>query len=142
AVAGRSDVMSLLKYGAASDTWSAAPIACASVVATLDEFEQTDVLGHAAQLSERLMAGLVRLKETGLIAKVRGEGVVFGIEAATVNGTSAETVANEIVKACYLGEAGGDGIHLLGPLAGKVIRVSPPLTMTTDEAEASLELMY
>jgi 4-aminobutyrate aminotransferase-like enzyme len=142
AVVGRSDVLSLMKYGAASDTWSAAPIACASVVATLDEFESHDVLGHAATLSERFFAGLNRLKETGLVAKVRGEGMVFGIECAAAGGKPPEQVANAIVEACYRGEPGGDGIHLLGPLAGKVIRVSPPLTMTEAEAEASLGLLY
>nr|MDQ3330781.1 aminotransferase class III-fold pyridoxal phosphate-dependent enzyme [Planctomycetota bacterium] len=141
AVAGRSDVLNLMKYGAASDTWSAAPIACASVVATLEEFEEADVLRHVGSLSQALFAGLARLKETGLVAKVRGEGVVFGLECAAVGDLSAEAVANAIVEACYLGEKGGDGIHLLGPLAGKVIRVSPPLTMTAQETEESLDLL-
>jgi acetylornithine/succinyldiaminopimelate/putrescine aminotransferase len=36
---------------------------------------------------------------------------------------------------------GGDGIHLLGPLAKKVIRISPPLTITEAEAQAAMELM-
>ena len=36
--------------------------------------------------------------------------------------------------ACYRGEAGGDGIHLLGPLAKKVIRIAPPLVLTEAEA--------
>lgn len=142
AVAGRSDVLSLMKYGAASDTWSAAPIACASVVATLDEFKNTDVLANAAKLSTQLFEGLIRLKDTGLIAKVRGEGVVFGIECAAAGGRTPEQVANAVVEACYRGEPAGDGIHLLGPLSGKVIRVSPPLTMTEAEAEASLALMH
>ena len=142
AVAGRSDVMSLMKYGSASDTWSAAPIACASVTATIDEFERLDVLKHADKISKKILAGLVRLKETGLVSHVRGEGMVFGIECAAAGGVSAEEVANAVVKACYLGESGGDGIHLLGPLSGKVIRISPPLTMTIEETEASLELLF
>jgi len=142
ALAGRSDILSQMKYGSASDTWSAAPIACASVVATLEEFAETDVLRHVGRLSGALFEGLGRLKETGLVAKVRGEGVVFGLECAAVGGQSAEAVANAIVEACYLGEPHGDGIHLLGPLAGKVIRVSPPLTMTAEETKDSLELLY
>lgn len=141
AVAGRADVLGLLKYGAASDTWSAAPLACASVIATLDEFEQANVLGHAEKIGEQILAGLIRLKETGLIAKVRGEGMVFGIECGPAGRHSAEDVANAVVEACYRGEPGGDGIHLLGPLAGKVIRISPPLTMTEAETADSLELM-
>lgn len=142
ALAGRSDILSQMKYGSASDTWSAAPIACASVVATLEEFAEADVLRHVGRLSEALFEGLARLKETGLVAKVRGEGVVFGLECAAVGGQPAEAVANAIVEACYLGEPGGDGIHLLGPLAGKVIRVSPPLTMTAEETKDSLDLLY
>lgn len=141
AVVGRKDVMAHLKYGEASDTWSANPLSCAAVLATLDEFESTDVLRHAGRLSEIFTTGLERLKKTRLIAKVRGEGMVFGIECAAVGHLSPGEVANAIVEACYLGQD-NDGIHMLGPLAGKVLRVSPPLTMTTTEAEESLVLLY
>ncbi|HTI50670.1 MAG TPA: aminotransferase class III-fold pyridoxal phosphate-dependent enzyme, partial [Planctomycetaceae bacterium] len=82
AVVGRGDVMASLKYGEASDTWSANPLGCASVLATLDEFEGTDILAHARALTPIFLEGLNRLKETGLVAKVRGEGLVFGIECA------------------------------------------------------------
>ncbi|MEZ6066486.1 MAG: hypothetical protein R3B90_12435 [Planctomycetaceae bacterium] len=41
---------------------------------------------------------------------------------------------------CYRGRD-GVGIHLLGPLASKVLRISPPLTMTMTEAEQSLQLL-
>ena len=50
AVVGRSDILASLKYGEASDTWSANPIASAAVIATLDEFEASDVLEHTRQL--------------------------------------------------------------------------------------------
>ena len=142
AAVGRSDIIASLKYGEASDTWSANPLACAAVLATLDEFESTDVLANGERLSTIFFEGLERLKETGLITKVRGEGMVFGIECADAGEMPAGDVANAIVEACYLGEDGGDGIHLLGPLAEKVLRVSPPMTMTESEARESLELLY
>ena len=41
AVIGRSDIINHMGYGATSDTWSANPLSCAAVLATLDEFEQT-----------------------------------------------------------------------------------------------------
>jgi 4-aminobutyrate aminotransferase-like enzyme len=141
ATVGRADLMGTLKYGEASDTWSANPIACAAVLATLDEFEQTDVMENTARLNRQFVEGLTALKETGLIAKVRGEGMVFGLECAAVAGRSASEVANEIVKACYLGRK-DRGIHLLGPLAGCVLRVSPPMTMTQQEARDSLQLLH
>ena len=142
AAVGRGDVFASLKYGEGSDTWSANPLACAAVLATLDEFEGTDVLENTRRLSQQFTVALNRLKETGLIAKVRGEGMVFGIECADAGDLPAKDVANEIVKACYLGREGGDGIHLLGPLANTVIRVSPPMTMTAAEARDSLKLLY
>lgn len=142
AVVGRGDVMASLKYGEASDTWSANPVASAAVLATLDEFETTDVLAHTRRVSEIFFRGLSRLKETNLISKVRGEGMVFGIECGAAGQLSAGDVANKIVEACYLGKRGGDGIHFLGPLAGCVLRVSPPLTITVEQAEASLDLLY
>ena len=140
AAVGRTDVFASLKYGEASDTWSANPLSSAAVLASLDEFETTDVLSRGQQLSQTLAAGLVRLKETGLIAAVRGEGCVWGIECAA-GSHSAEEVANEIVRLCYLGDAQGRSIHLLGPLAGKVIRISPPLVMPPDEAREYLDVM-
>ena len=142
AAVGRGDVIASLTYGEASDTWSANPIGCAAVLATLDEFESTDVLDNTRKLSVIFFEGLKKLKETGVIAKVRGEGMVFGIECGPVGGLSAAEVANKVVEACYLGQPGGDGIHLLGPLAGTVLRISPPMTMTEEDAHKSLDLLY
>lgn len=141
AVVGRRDLMASLKYGEASDTWSANPLSCAAVLATLDEFETTTVLEHTRALTPLFLEGLQRLKETGLIAKVRGEGLVFGIEAAACGDLSPRDVAVEIVKAAYLGN-GSEGLHLLGPLAGCVIRISPPMVLTEAEARAALDLLY
>jgi 4-aminobutyrate aminotransferase-like enzyme len=141
AVACNSAIVSALKYGEASDTWSANPLSCAAVLATLDEFAEQDLLPHIARLTPVFFAGLDRLKETGLISKVRGEGVVFGIECAAVGDLQPSEVAAKIVEACYLGRD-GVGVHLLGALAGKVLRVSPPLTITVEQAEESLSLMH
>lgn len=141
AVAARGDAFSVMKYGEVSDTWSANPLSCAAVLATLDEFESTDVLDHVRELTPLFVAGLHRLKQTGLVNHVRGEGLVFGFECAPVGTIAAGDVAAKIVEACYLGRD-GVGIHLLGALAGKVLRVSPPLTITTAEAKASLNLLH
>jgi 4-aminobutyrate aminotransferase-like enzyme len=141
AVVGRGDIMASLKYGEASDTWSANPMGCAAVLATLDEFESTPILEHTRALTPVFVEGLNRLKETGLISKVRGEGLVFGIECADCSDRSSNQVAVEIVKAAYLGDETGAGIHLLGPLAGNVIRISPPNVITETQARESLDLL-
>jgi 4-aminobutyrate aminotransferase-like enzyme len=141
AVVGRGDIMASLKYGEASDTWSANPMGCAAVLATLDEFESTPILEHTRALTPIFVTGLNRLKETGLVSKVRGEGLVFGIECADCGELPSNQIAVEIVKAAYLGSASGEGVHLLGPLAGNVIRISPPNVITDAQARESLELL-
>jgi 4-aminobutyrate aminotransferase-like enzyme len=142
AAVGRADVFATLDYGEGSDTWSANPLSSAAVVATLDEFETADVLGAGRRLAEVLERGLCRLKQTGLIRHVRGEGCVWGIECPSVGKFSEKQVARACVETCYLGDAQGRAIHLLGPLAGKVIRISPPLVMPLDEAQSYLDVMY
>jgi 4-aminobutyrate aminotransferase-like enzyme len=141
AAVGRADVFARLQYGEASDTWSANPLASAAVLATLDEYETTDVLAQARRLSQVIERGLLKLAELPAVAHIRGEGVVWGVECAAIGSTPADAVARACVEACYLGDDQGRAIHLLGPLAGKVIRVSPPLVMPPAEAADYLDAM-
>lgn len=144
AAVGRADLFGALDYGEASDTWSANPLASAAVLATLDELAERDVLAHSRRVSRLIEAGLVELKELPFVRKVRGEheGMVWGVETADHDGRSAAEWANALVLACYHGDGpDGDGVHLLGPLAKKVVRIAPPLTITEAEARDSLALM-
>jgi 4-aminobutyrate aminotransferase-like enzyme len=144
AAVGRADLWERLDYGEGSDTWSANTLGCAAVLATLEEFAAGDVLAHSRRVSAIIEEGLVRLKELPFVAAVRGEngGMVWGLETADHAGTSAADWANAIVLACYRGDDGkGDGVHLLGPLAKKVIRIAPPLVISEAEARESMELM-
>ena len=88
AAAGPADLFGALDYGEASDTWSANPLCCAAVLATLEEFAAGDVLGRSRRASAVLEEGLVRLKQLPFIAHVRGEkgGMVWGVESATTRG--------------------------------------------------------
>ncbi|MBP86313.1 MAG: aspartate aminotransferase family protein [Planctomycetaceae bacterium] len=141
ACVGPAAVFEVLQYGEGSDTWSANPLSSAAVLATLDEFESNDVIVRGKQLSPIIEEGLVALKTTGVIENVRGEGCVWGIECAGIGSLEPEEAANDCVEACYRGDAQGRAIHLLGPLAGRVLRVSPPLTMPEDELREYLEVM-
>jgi 4-aminobutyrate aminotransferase-like enzyme len=142
AAVGPAEVFAAMRYGEASDTWSANPLASAAVLATLDEYESGEVLRHARDLARVLEVGLSRLTELEVVSHVRGEGVVWGLECAAIAGHAADEVANACVEACYRGDSDGAAIHLLGPLAGRVIRVSPPLVMPLDEAKTYLDAMY
>src|SRR6516162_7567231 len=63
AAVGRTDLFATLDYGEGSDTWSANPLCCAAVLATLDEFEARDVMGPCRHASTIIEAGLIKLKE-------------------------------------------------------------------------------
>jgi 4-aminobutyrate aminotransferase-like enzyme len=146
AAVGRADLFANLEYGEGSDTWSANPLSCAAVLATLDEFASRDILGPCRQASRIIEEGLVRLKRLPFIARVRGEkdGMVWGVEMQDYSGRSAADWANAAVLACYRGlpdRPRSDGIHLLGPLAKKVLRIAPPLIISTSEAREAMELM-
>jgi 4-aminobutyrate aminotransferase-like enzyme len=145
AAVGRADIFASLDYGEGSDTWSANPLCCAAVLATLDEFARRDVLGPCHRSSAIVEEGLIRLKQLPFVNKVRGEkgGMVWGVEMQDHAGRNAADWANAAVLACYRGlEPGGDGIHLLGPLAKKVIRIAPPLVISETEAHEAMQLMY
>jgi len=142
AAVGRSDLFASLDYGEGSDTWSANPLCCSAVLATLDEFESRDVIGEMKTASRIIEAGLLKVKELPFVSAVRGEkdGMVWGVEFQDAGARSAPEWANAFVLACYLGD-GKDGIHLLGPLSKKVVRIAPPLTIIADEARDSMTLM-
>jgi 4-aminobutyrate aminotransferase-like enzyme len=145
AAVGRSDLFASLDYGEGSDTWSANPLCCAAVLATLDEFAGRDVLGPCRKASAVIEEGLVGLKKLPFVANIRGEkgGMVWGVEMKDHAGQSAGDWANAAVLACYRGQGdNGDGIHLLGPLSKKVIRIAPPLVISEAEARDSLVLMH
>jgi 4-aminobutyrate aminotransferase-like enzyme len=143
AVVGRRDVFDQLDYGDASDTWSANPLACAAVIATLEAFADPRVLLNRSESSSILEAGLNQLRALPFVAHVRGEagGMVWGVEMCDYAGMSAPEWANAAVLACFQGDETGTGIHLLGPLAKKVLRIAPPIVISPDEAIASIDLM-
>ena len=141
--AGRADIFGALNYGEGSDTFSANPLCCAAVLATLDLFENRDVLGAARKSSKIIEEGLLALKQRAFVKQVRGEegGMVWGVEIGDFGGKSANEVANACVLAAYRGDDDGRAIHLMGPLAKKVIRIAPPLTLTEAEARDSIQAL-
>jgi 4-aminobutyrate aminotransferase-like enzyme len=143
AAVGRADLFGALDYGEGSDTWSANPLCCAGVLATLAEFARPELLAHARRVSAVIEDGLLRLKQLPMVRHVRGErgGMVWGVELCDYAGRSGADWANVAVLACYQGR-GNDGIHLLGPLAKKVLRIAPPLIIREDQARDSLSLMH
>ncbi|MCS7020740.1 MAG: aspartate aminotransferase family protein [Gemmataceae bacterium] len=145
AAVGRADIFATLNYGDASDTYSAHPLGCAAVVATITEYRSRDILTAMRPVSGLIEAGLVALKQYPYVAHVRGEqgGMVWGVEMRDHAGRSAAEWANAFVLAAYRGRGPqGAGVHLLGPLARKVIRIAPPLVITEEQAQDALAILH
>ncbi len=135
AVVGRADLIDALDYGEASDTFSANPGAAAAVCATFDVFKEEKIVRNCKKMGKIMRKRLEGLTgEFPFVKYVRGEGLVYGVEM-----TDAET-ANRCVLEAYRG-TGKKGVHFLGPLADKVLRVSPPLTITEKELDEAFAIL-
>jgi 4-aminobutyrate aminotransferase-like enzyme len=66
--------------------------------------------------------------------------MVWGVEFGDYRSRSASQWANDFVLASYRGN-GQEGVHLLGPLAKKVVRIAPPLVLTVEQAHEALRIM-
>lgn len=144
AVVGPETLMNSMPHGAGSDTYSGHPLGCAAVMATVACFQSADILAHVSKLNKIMVHGLHVLRQLPFVKHIRGEvrGMVWGIELSAYGNRSAEDMAKACVLEAYRGETpSGQGIHLLGPLAGKVIRIAPPYSLSEAEAQASCELL-
>ena len=139
---GRADLFADMHYGEASDTWSAKPLACAAVLATLDEFESGTSWSTPNDFARaRRRAGAASSRWTWWPTSAAKESCGAS-NARAVGQAIRRRSGQRLRRTCYLGDAAGRAIHLLGPLAGKVLRVSPPLVMPLDEAQEYLDAMY
>ncbi|HQB03237.1 MAG TPA: aminotransferase class III-fold pyridoxal phosphate-dependent enzyme, partial [Candidatus Hydrogenedentes bacterium] len=135
AVVGRADLIDSLDYGEASDTYSASVAACSAVCATLDVFKEEQIVRKTKKMAQEVHAMLLDLQQTfPFIRDVRGEGMVYGLEI------EGDSLANRCVLEAYRA-TDTRGVHFLGPLAGKVIRVSPPLVLSESELKSAHSLL-
>ena len=135
AVVGRAELIDSLKYGEASDTYSGNPHACAAICAVFDVFKQERVVENCRKMAGPVRRGFEALcKAFPFVKAVRGEGLVYGVEM------SDNETANRCVLEAYHGD-GKTGVHFLGPLAGNVLRVSPPLVITREELDKAFVIL-
>jgi len=114
--------------GSHGSTFGGNPLAMRAGVETIRIMEQDDLLGNAARVGAHLQAALVR--ELGAlpgVKDIRGQGLMLGIELAKPCGA----IMNRALEAGLL----------LSVTADSVIRLVPPLILSTAEADEIVAIL-
>lgn len=107
--------------GDLGSTFGGGPVPCAAALATLEVLDREDVLGNVRARSAQLVAGAARLGAR----KVWGRGLLLGLDF----GRPAAELQRRLWERKVLVGTSGDP---------DVLRLLPPLTLSTDEAELLL----
>src|SRR5262249_39058424 len=132
----RADVMDW-PPGAHASTFGGNPVSCAAAVATITLLRDSLVANAAATGAVLLEGAKALMDKHPIIGDVRGKGLMIGIELVKDRTTKERAIAERdaIVLKCF-----HKGLLVLG--AGRnTIRLSPPLTLTKDQAKKALELL-
>lgn len=113
-------VAAQVKMGDLGSTFGGGPVACAAMLAVLDEIERESLCDHAARLGEAMRAQLV----VGPVERVLGRGCLIGLKTRG----PAKAVQQRLLDAGFVTGTSADA---------SVLRLMPPIN-TPPEAIAAL----
>jgi acetylornithine/N-succinyldiaminopimelate aminotransferase len=117
------DAADAFKPGDHASTFGGNPVACAAACAVVDTVDDS-LLANVARQSDALARRLERLPAA---VEVRRAGLLLGLEI--------DRAASDVIAACL--ERG----VLVGSAGERVLRLTPPLTITDDEVEQGLAVL-
>jgi adenosylmethionine-8-amino-7-oxononanoate aminotransferase len=112
-------------------TYTGNPLACAAALASLDLFEQNDLLAQVRRKSDALAAMLQPLAASRFVGDIRQKGFMVGIELVADKETKRPFDPKRRVGATVCARARRHGL-IIRPL-GDVIVLMPPLGMGVDD---------
>jgi ornithine--oxo-acid transaminase len=127
ALVGKKEVMGLFRPGSHGSTFGGNPLAAAVGLEALKVLEEEGMVRNSAVLGD-YMIGQLRALNTPLITGVRGRGLWIGVEFDPAR-VSARKVCELLMDKGILSK---DTHHT-------VVRFAPPLTITREEIDWSLE---
>jgi 4-aminobutyrate aminotransferase len=138
-VIARPEVMDCLHANSIS-TFGGSPLTAAGALANLRYLLDHKLQDNAAREGPTLLAGL-REMGSPIVGDVRGKGLMIGVELVRPDTGSPGEPAPELASA-VLEAAKRRGLLVgKGGLHGNVLRIAPPLSLTTDEAREGLEAL-
>ena len=120
-------------------TFGGNPLSCAGALANLRYLLEHDLQSNASRIGEQLLAGLRAIAATlPMIGDVRGKGLMIGLELVRPGTRDPDPgAATRVLEA-----ARARGVLVgKGGLHGNVLRIAPPMTITSEEAEEALEAL-
>jgi 4-aminobutyrate aminotransferase len=139
AVVARKEI---LDVGTAINMYTVAgnPVSCTAGLATLDYIERHNLADNAREIGAYLLDSFNRLAEKHeLIGDARGKGMILGVELVR-DRTTKEPAATEAAKVVYRCKELGL-IIFYGGIYSNVLEITPPLTMTRQEADQGLAIV-
>jgi 4-aminobutyrate aminotransferase len=119
-------------------TFGGNPLATAAGQANLRYLLANELQKHAYEMGRQLRRSVSeRLDGAPLVADIRGKGLMLGIELATGDRSPAPGAAGRVLEGC---RAAGLLVGK-GGLYGNVLRIAPPLTVTSDEIATGAEIL-
>jgi 4-aminobutyrate aminotransferase len=137
-VVGRAEVIDSVTANSIS-TFGGNPLASAGALANLDYLLSHDLQANAAAQGTRLFGRIAPLVDKlSILGEVRGKGLMMGIELVVPGGREpnpvAATAALEATRAAGL-------LIGKGGMKGNVLRIAPPLSVTTEEIDTAADIL-
>jgi 4-aminobutyrate aminotransferase len=133
----RADIMDWVP-GSHASTFGGNPVCVAAALATLDVIEKQGLLAHSAELGSYMLKRMADWpSKYRIVGDVRGRGLMIGVEIVKDQKTKeyGAELRDRIVQRAF-----EHGVLFLG-CGPSTVRISPPLVVTKDEADAAIDIL-
>lgn len=133
AVLSSKEIMLCIQPGTHGSTYGGNPLSCAVSMAALQVVKDENLVERAQTLGEKFRKGLQPLLDTGVVSEIRGKGLLNAIviDSSKANGRTAWDL-------CVLMKDHG---LLAKPTHDDIIRLAPPLVISEEDINKSLDII-
>lgn len=133
------EIAAAFRPGDHLSTFGGNPVSCAAALANIEFIQREDLCAKARDDGEYILPRLRAMQERcHVIGDVRGLGLMIGIELVSADATTPNPASAEAVRAYCLEKGLLVGV---GGVYGNVVRIQPPLVITTEQIDFALRTL-